>query len=148
MADFYGCLESSSFRVRDRELFLADPQVQEIQAHASTDGFFREEDGYFAFGWYGQYPSMVLEIRDNEEGEPVELDIADVIRRHIFPGDVCQIGISGNEKLRYIGGPICWVTSKGTAELSAETRWSDKLREADLVRLAAEFNKRAIEAAA
>lgn len=28
MADFYGCLESTSFRVKDREAFLAEPAIQ------------------------------------------------------------------------------------------------------------------------
>ena len=135
MADFYGCLESSSFRVRDGAAFMADEEVQKIQAYAEGDGGFFESDGdYYAFGWYGQYPSTVISTDyDHEKQEAVELDIAEVIRRHIRPGDVCQIGISGNEKLRYIGGSMAWVTSKGTIYFDATTEPGSRLTEETLL---------------
>jgi hypothetical protein len=129
MADFYGSLSSTSFHVKDREAFLADPDVQKIQGHAlSLDGFFEEEDGTFAFGWHDQYPSTVLQLMDEDEdenGETPELDICEVVRKHIADGEICQIGISGNEKLRYIGGSLNWVSSKGTAYFDGQTCWQD-----------------------
>lgn len=128
MADFYGALESTSFRVKDRDAWLADPDVQKIKGHAEGDGFFEEEkDGYWAFGWYGQYPSPVLSEWDDESDEEKNLDITEVIQRHIRPGDVCQIGVSGSEKLRYIGGILCWVSSQGIISFDGETCWQDKL---------------------
>lgn len=131
MADFYGCLESTSFRVKDRDAWLADPDVQRVKAHAtSEEGFFEESekgDGYWAFGWYGQYPSWILTTFSENDEESEDLDITDVIQRHIVPGDVCRIGISGNEKLRYIGGGICWVSSTGTVYFEGTTEWSEKI---------------------
>lgn len=135
MADFYGALSSTSFRVKDVAAFIADPDVQRIRKHATSEdgGFFdgpfddeqasaHDKPGYWAFGWYGQYPSTILQWFDDDD-EEIELDICDVIQRHIRPGDVCRIGVSGNEKLRYIGGPLCWVTSKGSTYFDGTTAW-------------------------
>lgn len=62
----------------------------------------------------------------------VDGDITEVVRRHIVPGDVCQIGISGNEKLRYIGGPLIWVTSDDVTAFDAQTEWGERLTETGL----------------
>jgi hypothetical protein len=164
MSDFYGCLLSTRFRVKDREKFLADPEVQILKNHAEkNDGFFDEENGYFLFGWSGSYPSVYIRPDDNEEEEEVEFDdgdvelddgetkqevglddkehkekekvevnITEVIEEHILPGDVCQIGISGNEKLWYIGGHVGWVSSKGTIEFNATIESDAILTEDDL----------------
>lgn len=131
MADFYGCLESTSFRVKDRAAFLADPEVALLKAHAvSEEGFFVEDGGYFSFGWYGQYPSIELPVFDDDLPDGIRyLDIGETIRVHILPGDVCQIGVSGNENLRYIGGYIYWVTSQGVVAINGQTCWEDRLSE-------------------
>jgi hypothetical protein len=119
MADFYGCLESTSFQVKDLQVFLADAEVQMIQEEVKlNEGFFQvEDDNFISFGWSGQHPDVLLSVYDDEpDTEPVrEIYITEVIRRHIKKGQVCQIGISGNEKLRYIGGALYWITTKGVA---------------------------------
>ncbi len=131
MSDFYGCLESTSFRVKDRAAFMADPDVVVLREHASNEeGFWHQKNEYFSFGWYDQYPSIVLTVYYNDfSNESRDVDIAETIRNHILPGDVCQIGISGNEKLRYIGGAICWVTSKGIIMIDGQTCWENQLTE-------------------
>ena len=149
MSDFYGCLLSTRFRVRDREKFLADPEVQDFERHARTnDGVFDEEDGYFFFGWSGQYPSVVitpyeylvgLDDKWDEEKEEVELDITGVIEKHILPGDLCQVGISGHEKLWNNGGPLFWVTSKGTVSLNIYTQTDVIITEDKLLAQAERF---------
>jgi hypothetical protein len=141
MADFYGCLESTSFRVKDRAAFLADPDVQYLANHAKAEGFFDEDGETFSFGWYGQYPSAMLTDYDTDTDEEKEMSICEVIQRHILPGDVCQIGISGNENLRYIGGGIQWVTSKGVVSFNGVTEWSNRIRETDLREFADDFVK-------
>lgn len=148
MADFYGTLSSTSFRVKDREAWLADPDVQKIKNHAQGEdgGFFLGEynrpgkAGYWAFGWYGQYPSWTLTEWDNEDNE-TEFDIPSVLQRHILPGDVCQIGVSGNEKLRYIGGAMCWITSAGIAYFDAATAWDTVISPGEIRRTALRFGK-------
>lgn len=168
MSDFYGCLSSSSFQVKDEAAWLSDPEVQILKSWAlERKGFFEEfAGGHWAFGWYDQYPSQFLllpnsytcllcnetvapeDTRDHLEGhhpnaqgmelhdvekqfaagiEDRELDIADVIQRHIVPGEVCQIGVSGNEKLRYIGGSVSYVTSHGSILLDMRTAYDEIL---------------------
>jgi hypothetical protein len=128
MADFYGCLESTSFRVKDRAAFLSDPEVAVLQAQ--ENGFWQEDDGFFSFGWYGQYPSVVLTLYgDDLPDGSREINISETIHRHIFPGDVCQIGVSGNEKLLYIGGDMWWITSKGIISIDGQTCCEDRLTE-------------------
>lgn len=140
MADFYGCLESTSFRVKERAAFLADRDVQLLRSHIKgQDGFFEEEENYFSFGWYSLYPSWMIQLENPQVGTDAEVDISDVIQRHILPGDVCQIGISGNEKLRYIGGVMCWISAKGTAYFNGVTEWSWKLDENSLRGLLFDF---------
>jgi len=137
MADFYGVLSTTSFRVKNHSEWLDDPDVQRIRDHAiGLGGFFdMDEHGYWAFGWADAYPGTVITWWDDSEDADdteEELDMTDVIERHIWPGDVCQIGVSGNEKLRYIGGVLAWVTGKGTAFFDGETGWMLRLTLADL----------------
>lgn len=135
---FNGCLLSTRFRVKDREKFLADPEVQILKNHAEqNDGFFDEENGYFLFGWGGLYLNIEIPLDDNQEED--ELDITEVIEKHILHGDVCQIGISGNERLWYNGGPLFWVTSKGTISFNGSTETDVISTENDLLAQAEKF---------
>jgi hypothetical protein len=120
MADNYGFVSSSVFRVKDRKAFMADPEVKFIKDYArSKNGFFESSDHRtaFFFGWKEQYPSQGF-----RPGSDIskQFEITDVIQRHIVPGDVCEIHIGYHEPLRRdmltgINGNITWVTSKGSA---------------------------------
>jgi|HubBroStandDraft_6_1064221.scaffolds.fasta_scaffold1307004_1 hypothetical protein len=143
MANFCGCLLSTSFRVKDRVAFLADPEVAVIGGQ--EEGFFNEDvDGYFSFGWYNDCPSILLTLYDDNlpDGER-DFAIVETIRLHILPGDVCQIGVSGNEKLRYVGCCVWWVTSKGVIGINGETEWESKLTERSIRRVVDELAKQA-----
>ena len=139
MSDFYGALLSTSFRVKDPAVFLADPQIVWLQEHIKSEdsgGFFEQDkDGYFAFGWQGQYPSPALTRfveKPGGEDEYEENYIPVAIQNHILPGDVCQIQVSGHEKLCDVGGVICWVTSSGVVAFGADTAWQDRIVETEL----------------
>lgn len=123
MADFYGTLISTSFR----GTFLADLDVKKILEHAKGEGFFDQDEGRWAFGFYGQYPSTVLQFDRDDQDEPEELDICEVIQRHLVDGDVCAIAISGNEKLRYNGGQTAYVSARGTVYVDGGAEWSTAL---------------------
>ena len=82
MATVCNCLKSTPFQVKDRKVFLADPDVQRIIKHATRvgpceEGFFEEEYGCFAFGWRGQYPPTILTYWDDDNLN--ELEITNVI---------------------------------------------------------------------
>lgn len=130
MADFYGALSSTAFRVKDREAFLADPAVAAAKEYATSEGgFFEEEEGYFSFAWHGQYPSWIIQQWD-ETGEDLhEHDLALAIVDHILPGDVCKIAIGGSEKLRYINGVAAYITSRGVVYYDETVQWSYRLTE-------------------
>ena len=156
MSDFYGALESTSFRVKDREAFLADPAIaylQEMVKQPFYNGFFEEDTqhpGYYAFGWNDQYPDPVIkrpateadppESRWEEDENFVAYDLLEVIQRHILPGDVCRVQVSGQEKLLYVGGGLWWVTSRGIVDFDAHTHWDEKLTEADWAKEVGDFH--------
>ena len=63
MADFYGALLTTSFRVKDPEAFSLDPVVQHFYDKARQSGFGvampKTTEDYTALGWDGQYPGSV-----------------------------------------------------------------------------------------
>lgn len=78
MADFYGCLIASSFRLKDEAAWLEDPDVKRLIEHAKSRGGFCEGSTTdlrgkprtdseaetpvrrWAFGWDDQYPGFSL----------------------------------------------------------------------------------------
>jgi len=154
MSDFYGALISTSFRVRDSAAFLADPAIvylREMVAHPLYNGFFEEDDqhpGYFAFGWNDQYPDPLIKRPATKADPPetvndcqeVEYDLLEVIQRHIVPGDVCRVQVSGQEKLIYLGGGLWWVTSRGIVDFDGHTHWDAKLTEAEFAKEVGDFH--------
>ena len=156
MADFYGCLETSGFHVLNDKAFLADPTIVRLQRTIKQEGGFFEKDKKWgwAFGWSGQYPDPCIEQQmdcprhgDNDllcdaecPDNIVSFNILDAIQRHIVPGEVCQVGVSGNEKLRYIGGGLWFVTRKGIACFDGGlVRWDSRFDRSGLRDLAHEF---------
>ena len=142
MSDFYGALSSTSFRVKDKAKFLADPDTEKLKKIVTdNDGFFEDENGYFSFGWLGQYPSWIIQEFDDDGGELPEFNICTLIAAYILPGDICRIGISGNEKLRYIGGGIVWISSQGIAYFEGTTEWSTKITTKSLAAQMKQFSR-------
>lgn len=128
MSDFYGCLETTSFQVKDAQALKDDPDFALIKR--KTEGFFDVTDeGIASAGWYGQYPSPQVGDEDDEDSA----NLIDVIHRHIKPGEICRISVSGNEKLRYIGGAAWYVTSKGFVDRSEHTEWDTHLTQQNVL---------------
>lgn len=128
MADFYGTLLSSSFCVRNLRKFLADPEVKWLIEFVRGEGGFFDQNGkYFAFGYDGQYPSLLLSRwKDGNHEDEETADVADIIQRHIHPKCACKIVVSGNEKLRSNGGDIVYVTAEGWLYLNGGVYWELK----------------------
>jgi len=155
MADFTGTLLSTGFRAKDNSAFLTDPEAQRAMDHIvkGEGGFFDCHDGWWAFGWYGQYPGSVLQLTcqtcDGEgatcsecDGEGnVEVDLTDIVQRHIHDDDICAIAVSGNEKLRYNGGTTAYVSTKGTVYVDGGAEWGTHLTRADLKGIAEKMKK-------
>jgi hypothetical protein len=129
MANYCGTVLSTSFRVKDHEVFLADPEVQRFISHVESEqGFFERDGEYWAFGWEAINPDLIIYSSDpDSETEEVEVNVCEVIRRHIVDDDVCEIRASGNEKLRYNGGSLAFVSAKAVIEIEAVTGHPGKL---------------------
>lgn len=123
MADFYGTLISTSFRVKNERKFLDDPNVQLLIRHVqSRGGFFEQENGYWAFGFDDQYPSTTWSTWDDEH----EYNMVDILMPHLRKGQLCQISISGNEKLRYNGGATVFFTKDHQTWVDMACDWSER----------------------
>jgi hypothetical protein len=140
MADFYGTLLSTSFRVKNDAAFLADSDIRQFKTHCEENGFFeRCEDGYWAFGWDGQYPSLMLHEYGESREEDKHIDVPEAIKRHIAEDGACCIRVSGNEKLRYNGGTVAYISAHGVVWIDAHTDWTTRLTRGDVVERFAKY---------
>jgi hypothetical protein len=134
MSDYFGAVLSTSFRVNDESAFSADAEVQLMRDQANRcdgayGGFFEKEADHWAFGWIDMWPDYI-------EGVDREwISLAGVIRRHIVDGDVCKIVVSGHEKLRYVGGPVWYVSSQQIVRVDSGATHDERLIIDDLQRV-------------
>jgi hypothetical protein len=132
MSDFCGCLATTSFRVKDRDAFWADPDTQRVMKHASDQaGIFFENDTYFSFAWEGLNPDWGLSGYWDKEISGV--DLVEFVQRHILPSDVCRIQLSGAED-SYCANYEVWVTSQRDVFIDGGTTWQQRLVESDLTK--------------
>jgi len=98
MADWYGSARSNYFRVKDERAFREDLEKFEVGVVSDSHGKFallsRDE--------YGGWPSFIYSQDGDEVDE--EFDLAEVISRHLSPGEVAVLIEVGAEKLRYLTG--------------------------------------------
>lgn len=107
MANWYGTALSNRFTVKDYEAFSADIEHLPLDVHQENCDpnnltiFAATEDGAFPTDYY-----------DDESGEYLEADLMGIIQDHITD-DSCAILMEvGNEKLRYVTGWACAISSK------------------------------------
>jgi hypothetical protein len=139
LADFYGILIATSFRVKDVAAFRADPDFERLMDKAS-EGFQKPDDkGYWAFGWEDQYPSPVFQT-SNAEGEERDHDMLEFVQRHIHPEDACVVMVSGHEKLRY-GGYGIWIVTAGSVVSFpfGQVAWDTRYTRVDVESLVSDF---------
>jgi len=111
MPDIICDRELGPFRVRDPEAFIAD--LRKIGARSEEENPYYSgltyavlEDERF---WVGGYDTWLSEI-DPESGE--EVDLCEIIKKHIAPGEIAVLKHVGHEKLRYAHGYIAVITSE------------------------------------
>lgn len=115
MANYYGFARTNYFHVKDLPAFKAElaPIAVEVVDKGIDARLQREdaEDGLICVLSHddGGWPSEYL----NDNDEIIEIDIADIIARHMIDDEVA-IGMEiGYEKLRYLIGYAWAVNSKG-----------------------------------
>jgi len=111
MANYYASARTNYFAVTDLEAFKADIESKT----SSVQVVSQEKDGLTLVGLLGSDDDgggFPFEYQD-EDGEYVELDWAEVFKAHLEDGWVAIIMESGAEKLRYIAGYAVAYNSKG-----------------------------------
>jgi diaminopimelate decarboxylase len=111
MANYYASARTNYFAVTDLEAFKADIESKT----SSVQVVSQEKDGLTLVGLLGSDDDgggFPFEYED-EDGEYVELDWAEVFKAHLEDGWVAIIMESGAEKLRYIAGYAVAYNSKG-----------------------------------
>lgn len=125
MAQWIGTARSNYFRVKNEEAF-----VKEIESHELS--FQRDNEGRFAVfseheygGWPGwEYPE--------DDGEPVEIDVAEIVSGHLAPGEVAVLMEVGAEKIRYVTGYAVAVNDRNerrVVSLDTIYQWATELGE-------------------
>ncbi len=111
MANYYASARTNYFAVTDLEAFRADIESKT----SSVDVISQEKDGLTLVALLGSDDDgggFPFEYQD-EDGDYVELDWAEIFKAHLEDGWVAIIMESGAEKLRYIAGYAVAYNSKG-----------------------------------
>jgi hypothetical protein len=111
MANYYASARTNYFAVTDLEAFKADIESKT----SSVQVVSQEKDGLTLVGLLGSDDDgggFPFEYED-EDGEYVELNWAEIFKAHLEDGWVAIIMESGAEKLRYIAGYAVAYNSKG-----------------------------------
>lgn len=111
MANYYASARTNYFAVTDLEAFKADLESKT----SSVQVVSKEENGLTLVALLGNDDDgagFPFEY-ENEDGDYVELDWAEIFKAHLEDGWVAIIMESGAEKLRYIAGYAVAYNSKG-----------------------------------
>ena len=109
---YFIVVTEKEFRVKDPEAFKRELErlgVYSIRDRGLKGGltYDVEEDGRF---WLGGYDATLSVWDPETDGE---IDIGDVIQKHIAPGEVAVLIMIGHEKLRWADGTVLVVSEKG-----------------------------------
>lgn len=113
MANYYGKTRSNYFAVKDAEAFKAELTNYPVTVETSVrDGAtlyaFMDNDDNGEGEIWSRY-----ELDENGEYEMIEINWADVFKRHLVDEWVAVIISAGSEKYRYIYGDATAYNNKG-----------------------------------
>lgn len=106
MANYNGSCRSNYFNVKDDEAFMeAMNDIPSISLKKTKQGFVILGE-HTDSGW----PSHFY---NDETGEATDIDLPEIVSKHLVDGDVAIFMESGAEKLRYIAGYAEAINNKG-----------------------------------
>ena len=111
MANFETVSRTNYFTVKDINAFKAEMNELDFQDFSWFDG----ENGTVAFGGYEETSRGWSELLDED------VEVSDIIMKHIVEGDACIYVEACNEKLRYVGSYGFVATSKEVKNLNMDT---------------------------
>ena len=108
MANFYGSCRTNYFKVKSNGKFEeAMGEISGIEVITGADDTYGilgdDPDG-------GTWPGFTW---DEETGDMVEIDLMDIVSKHLIDGEVAIFMECGAEKLRYVVGCAVAVNNKG-----------------------------------
>lgn len=107
MANYYASCRSNYFNVKDDDAFNEEMSaIPSIEVRNTEKGFVILGDCPDGSGW----PSWIY---DEETGEESEIDLPEIVSKHLVDGDVAIFMESGAEKLRYVAGYAEAINNKG-----------------------------------
>jgi len=107
MANYYANCRTNYFKVKDDDAFMEEiGKVPGLDICNEAKGFCLLGDDPDGAGW----PAYLY---DDETGDDYEVDITEIVSRHLANGEVAIFMESGAEKLRYITGCAIAVNNKG-----------------------------------
>jgi hypothetical protein len=107
MANYYASCRSNYFNVKNDEAFIeAMSAVPSIELCRTKNGFAILGSCPDGSGW----PSWAY---DEETDTDIEIDLPDIVSKHLVDNDVAIFMESGAEKLRYISGWAEAINNKG-----------------------------------
>lgn len=113
----------NSFMVTEKTFHVSDVEAfrKAFEPLLTNARIHEEKDGTIWIGGYGA--GMVVYDQDDNE-----VEIAEIIRKHIKAGDHAVIKVVGHEKLRYVSG-VTYVISKKKVLSEGLGSMTDKLIE-------------------
>jgi len=106
MAYWQGTGRSNVFKVKDLDKFFEDMGSLDIELHVVDEE--TNEVKIFSSG-DGNFPANYF---DDDLGDYVDVDIQDIIQKHLTDDSCCVLIEVGNENFRYLTGWSCAITSK------------------------------------
>lgn len=106
MATYYSQGRTNHFRVKDSQKF--EQEIETLSGHSSIEIY--NEDGQYCLLFEDGMPTYSYNEETGEEGE---IEMEDVIKKHLADGSVCVMIETGAEKMRYITGYAIAFNNKG-----------------------------------
>ncbi len=121
MSNYYGVVRTNYFHVKDVEQFralMAKTAGDEDGIELWDDEVDGDGNPMFGFGVYGGI-SGVLNDEDEYDDDSYDRFI-DGLKESVAEDDAILIFEAGHEKLRYVGGGVTIITSKGVEYINLE----------------------------
>lgn len=121
MSNYYGVVRTNYFHVKDEEQFralMAKTAGDEDGIELWDDVIDGDGNPMFSFGVYGGISGIQ---NDDDEYDDDSYDrFIDGLKECVAEDDVILIFEAGHEKLRYVGGGVTIITSKGVEYVNLE----------------------------
>jgi hypothetical protein len=127
MANFIAISRSNYFHVTDEAKFMAAMdelglevyQGKQSEECTRLDDMFESENVFMVYPDDGDWPAF-----DDDDND---IDIVEILRKHLPPGEICVLHTIGYEKLRYLNHAIVALNASGVIKHESQENFYDEL---------------------